>query len=188
MALVLGTNSGFVTVAPTSDPASAGTDLMDNRKVVTHATSPSTAVKITEIGWWCSVATEEANFEVGLYAADGATVPGEAGTRLFVDDTNAKGTGAGWKTVSVDWTISPSTDYWLAVQLDNTATETRIDSRGSNGGGSDNASGTTLTDPFGGGSILSSESMLAIYAVWEADSTVNQTTMIHMMAQSGGLI
>ena len=51
MAVVLGTSSGFVTVAPTADPA--GTDvIIDGASVVTKDTSPATAVKITEIGWY----------------------------------------------------------------------------------------------------------------------------------------
>lgn len=167
MAVVLGTNSGFVTVAPTTSPVSVQVATLDATARVTKDTSPSTAVKITEIGWWCDTASEEANFEVGLYAADGAVVPGEAGTRLFVSATNAKGTTSGWKVVTVDWTISPSTVYWIGVQLDDTATQTQIDAAFSGGPGYDSlASQTSLPDPFGGGALLDADGMLAFYAVW----------------------
>lgn len=175
MTVVLGTNAGFVTVAPTTDPASAQTVTIDTTARVVKDTSPSTAVKITEVGWWCDNATEESNFEVGLYAADGAVVPGEAGTRLFVSATNAKGTTSGWKVVSsLNWTISGSTAYWIGVQVDDTATATITDNRTSAGSGYDSlASQTTLPNPFGGGAILDIDGILAFYAVWEAASSSN---------------
>lgn len=166
MALTLGTNAGFVTTAPTTDPAGA-TFGNDNTALVTKDTSPATALRIIEVGWWCDNATEEANFEVGLYAADGGTVPGEAGTLLYVSRTNAKGTSAGWKVATVDWRISPSTAYWLGVQLDNTATATVTDNRSSLGAGFDRRSSvTTLPNPFGGGALTDADGILAIYAVW----------------------
>lgn len=168
MALVLGTNCGFVTVAPTDDPA-AGGNVADAYSMVTRDTAPAGAIRITEIGWWCDNATEEANFEVGLYAADGAVVPGEAGTRLYVDDTNAKGTTAGWKRVTgLNWTITAGTAYWIAVQLDDTATATIIDVELSGGGGIDYiTSSTTLPNPFDGGAFTWSEGGFTIYAVYE---------------------
>ena len=167
MALVLGTNCGFVTVAPTGYPAAGGGTTADGRKMVFKDTSPATAIKVIEMGWRTGDATEVANFEVGLYAADGAS--GEAGTRLYVDDTNAKGTTSGWKVVTgLDWGISPSTIYWLAVQLDDTATSTYINRESSGGAGYDIATDTTLTDPFGGGALSDSDGILAIYAVYEA--------------------
>jgi len=171
MAVVLGTNAGFVTTAPIADPEGSASPIVDNAAIVTKDISPATAIKITEIGWWCDTATEEANFEVGLYASDGAVVPGEAGTRLYINDTNAKGTTAGWKKVTVDWDISPSTAYWLAVQLDNTTTTTNTNSKTTEGYGFDSkGSQTTLPNPFDGGSI-NDNWIVTIYAVWEAGAT-----------------
>ncbi len=172
MTITLGVNSGFVTVAPTTDPAGTTTGAIDTTARVTKDTSSSTAGKIIEVGWWCNEATQEANFEVGLYAADGVVVPGEAGTRLFVDATNAKGTTSGWKVVSgLDWAISPNTAYWIGVQLDDTATTTTTDSGATTGSGFDVLSGqTTLPNPFGGGALFSNLTSLAFYAVWEVAS------------------
>ena len=172
MSMVLGTNVGFVATAPTTSPAGTATSY-DSTSSVTKHTSPSTAAKVTEVGWWCDNATEEANFEVALYAADGAS--GVAGTRLFVSATNAKGTTSGWKVVTgLNWTISPSTDYWLGLQLDNTATTTNNDWTGSGGAGNDfRTSQTTLNNPYGGGAIFDADAMDAIYAVWEAASSSN---------------
>lgn len=168
MAVALGTNSGFVTVAPTADPAGSNFSA-DNRSFVTKDTSPATAGKITEIGWWCDAATEASNFEVGLYAADGATVPGEAGTRLFVAATNAKGTTSGWKTVTVDWTIAGNTAYWIGFQLDDTVTSTPTNYETTGGSGMDPITpGTSLNNPNGGGAISYGTGLLTVYAVWEA--------------------
>ena len=168
MAVVLGTSAGFVEVAPVDDPLGTGGIGIDNVASVTRDTSPSTAAKITEVGFWADNATEESNFEVGLYAADGSVVPGEAGTLLFVSRTNAKGTGAGWKSATVDWDIDPDTSYWLAFQLDDTATQTIGNVTLSGGAGYDQrGSQSTLADPFGGGALADADGVFAIYAVWE---------------------
>ena len=163
MALIEGTNCGFVTEAPTADPYGSAY-VSDNKSIAGLFTSPATAAKIVEIGWYCDNATEEANFEVGLYSDEGNSEPE---TRLYVDDTNAKGTGAGWKTVSVDWSISGSTDYWLAVQLDNTATATNWNyTNPGNGAAYLNGSSTLPSD--WGTSDETYASYGGIYAVWEA--------------------
>lgn len=183
MAVTIGTNAGFVTVAPTADPA-GNNGSMDNGARVTKDTSPATAAKVTEIGWWCDNATEAANFEVGIYAADGAVVPGEAGTLLHVSRTNAKGTTSGWKRVTgLDWAISPNTVYWIGVQLDNTATLTNNNNALTGGQGHDNLSGaTTLPDPFGGGAFPADVTG-AYYAVWEESSGPTYT----LTADAGSL-
>src|SRR3990167_1833720 len=100
MALVIGTNCGFVTAAPTADPAGATGVGFDVQAIACRFTSPAGAVRIVEMGWYAGVATEEANFEVGVFAADGAVVPGEAGTRIHLNATNAKGTTEGGKVVT----------------------------------------------------------------------------------------
>jgi len=182
MAVVLGTNSGFVSAAPVDDPA--GTNLAhDNWATVTKDTSPLTAAKITEIGWWCDTASEEGNFEVALYAADGAVVPGEAGTRLYIDATNAKGTTAGWKTVAVDWAISESTVYWIGVSLADVATTTNNNYVGTGGPGVDRINTPTLNDPFNGGALASATSMMAFYALWAAAGGLSIPVAAHHYRQ-----
>ncbi len=141
--------------------------------MVLKATSQSNATKVIEVGWWCDNATEAANFEVGLYSADGAVVPGEAGTRLFVSATNAKGTTSGWKVVTgLNWTISASTIYWIGLQVDNTATATSLDNSLTGGTGYDRRlSQTTLNNPYGGGGISVSGGILALYALVEVTAS-----------------
>jgi len=164
MALVKGTNCGFVTTAPTTDPA-ANDQAFDNKAFAFKDTSPATAAKITEIGWYCDNTTEAANFEVGLYSPDGLV----AGTRLYIDTTNAKGAAAGWKTATVAWDISESTVYWIAVSLGNTATTTNINLADGPVNSLCVILSSTLPTPFG--DITSSNHLVSIYAVWEAAPT-----------------
>lgn len=172
-AVVSGTNAGFVTVAPSADPEGAAA-LITGDGVVTKDTSPATAVKITEIGWYKNNATTSSNFEVGLYAADGVVVPGEAGTLLEVSRTQATGAGAGWKTVVVDWTIEPDTDYWFGVQLDGSGA---IDRNLSGGFGRDfRGSIPTLPNPWGGGALSDADAIEAIYVVWSAGAETKTKT------------
>lgn len=173
MALVIGTNCGFVTVAPTSDPSGDGDDTMSTRALALKDTSPSGATKITEIGWWSSNATEEGNFEVGIY--DHNVGDDEPENLLSgVSRTNAKGTNAGWKVVTgLNITISPETIYWLGVQLDSTATFTDIDKNSSIPGERwvGIISQTGLPNPWGTSSFTIDNSLVAIYAKIETPST-----------------
>jgi hypothetical protein len=165
MAVVKGTNCGFVTSAPSAAPGGA-TAALDNTSRAQIDVAPAGATKITEIGWWASTATEESNFEVGLYSHD--AVNDCAKDRLYVNNTNAKGTTGGWKTVAVDWAITAGTTYWIAVQVDDTATATGYDYSTGTGTQSGVCTGgsASLIDPWvnaGTGNRLT-----AFYAVWEA--------------------
>lgn len=170
MALTLGVNCGFVTSAPTTDPSAGNLFAIDNAILVMKHKSPAGNYKIVEMGWYMdNVPTEEANFEVGLYDSDGIVAPGEAGTLLFSNRTNAKGTAVGWKVVKdLNWPISGSKNYWLGVQLDDTATQTTMAYTGFGGSGVDfNNTQTTLINPFGGGAIFDADGKLGIYALIE---------------------
>ena len=171
MALVVGTNCGCVTVAPTADPGGSGFPI-DTSRCVMKITIPAGYTRIIEVGAYIENATGEANWRTALYAADGGTVPGEAGTRLYHEATNAKGTDAGWKTrASLAWDVTAETDYWVAFSCDDTATTTNIDSATSGGPGVDSIGGSSaLGDPFGGGALLDADGMFAIYALVEAAS------------------
>jgi len=172
MALVLGTNCGFVTVAPVGDPSGTATT-SDNYARATKHVAPEDANVITEIGWWSNDISEETNFEVGLYSHDAGNNKPDA--RLFVDNTNAKGTTAGWKTVAVNWEITPGVTYWIAIQIDNTSTASKIDytnagepSRGST------VIGASLANPWTGGGFENAGYNFSIYAVVELGITYSE--------------
>ena len=170
MALALGTNSGFVTVAPTADPAGTGATI-DGNCVVTKHTSPANALKITSIGWYRASGTNTANWEIALFS-DALGVPV---TRLFVDATNSTSSN-GWLTTAVDWDILPSTDYWLALQMDAHSGSSSVDSAASGGAGSDVFGASTIATPYAGGAVADADGVYAIYALVAAISaTVSGT-------------
>ena len=160
MALELGTNSGFVTAAPSADPAETGTTI-DGSSVVTKHTSPANAVKITSIGWYRASGTNTANWEIALYA----DTAGVAAAMLFADQTNSTNAN-GWLVTAVDWTNAPSTAYWLGLQMDGHSGSSSVDGAAAGGAGSDVMTGqTTLADPYGGGAVADADGMYAIYAL-----------------------
>jgi hypothetical protein len=165
MALVKGTNCGFVTSAPSGDPGGGGA-VADGSARAMKADTPAGAAKIVEIGWYCGEATEEANYEVGIYDHNSGDNNPEA--LVGSDTVNAKGTGTGWKRVTgLNIAVSGSTTYWIAVQLDNTATATRIDYDNDAGEKADQKTiQTQLTEPWGV-SGFTDASLMAIYAVYE---------------------
>ncbi len=174
MALTLGTNCGFVTIAPTGDPTATNLGA-DTKAWAFKIVAPSGAIKVTEIGWYCENATEESNFEVGIYdhnAGDNNPENLLAGAA----QTNAKGTAAGWKVATgLNIEITEGSTYWLAFQLDNTATQTLGNVTSLAGQKTDRKDLiTALPNPWGtnDGSITY---LLGIYAVWEAAPTGTNT-------------
>lgn len=172
MALVIGTNAGFVTTAPTSDPSGASV-AMDNWAKAQRDTSPLGNYRVTEIGWWCDNATQEANFEVGIYD-DNSDTPGNVVGSL--SKTNAKGTDSGWKVVSgLDITLQSSTVYWIAIQLDNTTTQTNANYSVLDLSRLDGIYGaTTLQDPWAGSTSSLSDFVWGVYALVEEVSVSSE--------------
>ena len=124
MAVVKGTNCGFVTAAPAADPAGANGPI-DTVAMAFKDTTPAGSYKVTEIGWYCDNATEAAEFDVGIYSHDAGNDRPNA--LVGVSANNAKGTDAGWKKItSLNIALTGGTIYWVAIQLDNTATETNL--------------------------------------------------------------
>lgn len=168
MTLTLGTNCGFVTSRPSGDPDAGDSTTIDYRSTCMQDTSPATAVKVTEIGWYANEATQAVNFDVAIYT-DSSNYPT---TIVGNKSTGIKGTSSGWKHVTVDIEISASTTYWIAMQCDNTSTTTTINN---------DSSGLTrmcvdtyesyLRDPFANSKWVGPGYGCAIYAIWEARAT-----------------
>lgn len=177
MALALGTNSGFVAVAPVDDPDGAANYGIGTLAVAQRDDTPATAVKITEIGFYCpSQNDEEPNWEVGIYDDDTAPVNLLAGE----DRTNVLSTGVGWKRVTgLNITVSPETTYWIGVQIDTDATVNYDVSGTGMGFYMYLAAQTTLPDPWVGGSGTTRIS--SIYAVWEAAAEEKEAQIISII-------
>ncbi len=121
MAVVLGTNAGFVAVTPVANPSGTN-NTIDNTARATRDTSPVNINRVIEIGWYCDNATDAADFDVGIYD-DNGDKPGA----LIIGTSrgNAKGIGAGWKKVTgLNIPINAETIYWIALSLANTSTTT----------------------------------------------------------------
>jgi hypothetical protein len=175
MALIKGTNCGFVTSAPSADPA-ASNELLDTRGLAFKDTSPATATKVTEIGVYVDNATEAGDIDLAIYTHNAGDDNPEA--IVTAKATIAKGTTSGWKKATgLNITISSSTIYWIAAQLDNTATATNTNAAATGGEKLDRKlSQTELTDPWGA-SGDTQERLLAVYAVWEAAPVGNAGIM-----------
>lgn len=125
MALVEGTNCGFVASAPTGDPAETITDPIDTVAIGCKFVSPAGTNSLSRIYWYAYDATEEANFQVAIYSHDAGN--DRPGTRLATSGDVAKGTTSGWKYGDVSYSLNASTTYWLCMQLDNTATDSHTE-------------------------------------------------------------
>jgi len=168
MALVKGTNCGLVLAAPGPDPT-VNPLVLDGSAWAVKDTAPAGAVKITEIGWWCANNTEEANFEVAIYDHNVGDNNPEA--VVGIDQVNAKGTTGGWKRVTgLNIAITPATIYWIALQVDQTATATDGDRAAGVGEKFDlKTAQAALPDPWGA-STSTFEQLAGIYAVYETEA------------------
>jgi hypothetical protein len=164
MAVEIGTNAGFVIVAPVDDPSGLGTRQVSAYSRAQQDTSPAGSdLYVDEIGWWCDNATEEANWEAAIYDDTGSNIiQNIVGTK---SGTNAKGTAAGWKRANGLYIPIPAeTLLWVAIQVDETTTVTNIDYSVGGARYVYYSGATTLEDPFYGASY-STSGPLAIYAV-----------------------
>lgn len=170
MALSEGTNCGFVTDAPTSDPGETNLGA-DNVERAAKFTAPAGATAITEIGWWCDNSTEAANFQVGIYDHDATN--NKPNNLLASSGDVAKGTTSGWKKATVNQAITAGTVYWLAFQLDDTATGTSGNYSALTGGRRTGKVGaTSLTNPWGDweSGYSADNSTIAVYAKYITSS------------------
>ncbi len=161
--VVIGTNAGFVETAPSANPS--GTNLATDTvaRAIRH-TSPLNASKVTEIGIYIDNATQDADMELGIYDHDvGNDRPGN----LLGSVTIQKGTSSGWISSAVDIAIGSETIYFIAIQLDDTATTTNTNYTGSgpSNTGHNKSSQTSLPNPWGNDS--SGTLIYAVYAVYE---------------------
>ena len=165
----LGTNAGFLLEgqSPSVDPAGSQTE-MDDETRATKDTAPVGATKVTEIGWWNDVVTEDADYDVAIYTHN----IGDDNPESLVGSSvgTAKGTITGWKKITgLNIPITAGTIYWIAVRLENTATQSYTN-RGSGGVDAGKSSLGALPDPWGLNDFDGSN-ILSFYALTDAPST-----------------
>lgn len=114
--LVVGTNCGFVSAAPSIDPGETGLPC-DGNAFAFRATSPAGNNVITEIGFWQGGSeNDDAKYNVGIYNND----DGEPGSLIATQKTGQSTTNTpGWyKYTGLNIAISPSTVYFIAVGIE----------------------------------------------------------------------
>ena len=182
MALVIGTNCGFVLAAPTGDPGGGLEVVADAAAHAWKVTSPTGVNLVTEMGWYCATESEASNFQVGIYSHDSDN--NRPLTLLASSGDIAKGTTTGWKTADVLCDIEAETIYWLGLQVDNTTASTKVDAT-STVGQLDRYKLYQTSLPFSWGATDGFDAWLvALYAVYTAAGS----TMTQAIASSAAII
>lgn len=166
MALVKGTNCGFVITAPSVDPA-ATPNALDNTAGACKDTAPVGMTIINELGVWIDNATEAGTIYMTIYEHDSGN--NRPGAQVAGAEVNfAKGTTSGWKKITgLNISLTPGNIYWIAAGLTNTATTTNSDLQsGATGERVAQDDDYTLPDPWGGTSEYP-DYLCSVYAVYE---------------------
>lgn len=180
MSLVLGTNCGFVTSAPTADPnATQGGDVGNHCLAIRDSTLPSGDWIITEIGWWQSRDdNSDAAYNCAIYTDTGS--PTKPYT-LIATQNSGNSTGAsspGWKKYTgLSISITGGVAYWIAAGVQTAANQCRVEytyqtGRGYRAGDELLVSGPTIVDPWNSsGEWVADDYLFGIYAVYEEASS-----------------
>jgi len=164
MGLVKGVNCGFVLTAPTVDPASGTKIVCDQLTWAMKVTTPAVIENVIEIGWWCDNATEDRDFDVGIWTHD-AVNNQPLDLLAGASFGKAKGLDAGWKrSAALNIPLSPNTIYWIGFHLTNTPTTTNLDYLADAGEKADYQTGDPGMDDPWGSSTSSFAWLMAIYA------------------------
>jgi hypothetical protein len=166
MALTLGTNCGFVSSAPSTDPAGSSFNIGGYAAAVKHV-SPTGNYKVIEIGWYRNSTSGSArDMQVAIFTdSSGPSVQvGSTSEASFTDSI-------GWKKISsLNISLNSATNYWIAVQVDNDGGY--CDYASSGGSGFIKEGSGTLTDmPSSWGSVDEPTGKCAIYALVEEVAT-----------------
>lgn len=188
MALVIGTNCGFVGSAPSGDPSGNNTTDMDGRNIAVKDTSPAGNNVVTEIGWWQGMTTNDsATYEAGIYSHDSGNNSPDTLIGSVATGQSCPATTAQWnKYTGLNISISGSTVYWIAVGIvgvTNPCSMDRDTISGARRGYVADANGT-LDASWGASFTASDDNMLGIYAVYEeASASGNPMYYYAQMAQ-----
>ena len=168
MALVDGTNCGFVTTAPSSDPA-ASSGGFSMWACASKKTSPSGTNRVTAIGWWQDNTSNGVDaYSAGIYSHDAVNNNPNVLIATAATGQSVQSNTAGWYAYTgLSIGLSASTVYWIAVGCEGSDSNT-IDI-------TDDASqlytykgcGNNLPETWGEKTGFP-ERLIAIYAVYEA--------------------
>jgi len=172
MAIIKGTNAGFVTAAPSGDPAASAT-VLENIAWGLKDTCPADVDIITQVGWYCSLDSGEVDYEVGLYSHDSGNNEPDALLSSSTGHTKANG-ATGWQIVSgLSWSVTPGTIYWIGLQVDNILGSTATDYANGQTKYARKLAASSLPDPFN--AFDTADKILSVYALVELSGGGEET-------------
>lgn len=187
MAVVLGTNAGFVTVAPTSNPVDTNL-AQDGACRATKHTCPADVDVVTEVGFWIDSGSTGAAYSVALYSHDSGSNTANALLYSSTGHTTSVGSG-NWETVTgLSWSVTPGAVYWICVIMENRTPNVNTDYC-TTGGRTGIRVGLhlSLPDPFA--SVSDTDYIMAFYAKVESSVTYSELsgTIAGQSSASGDL-
>jgi len=178
MALTKGTNCGFVSSAPSTDP-NATLAPNSGYTVALKDTSPAGTNNVTALGWYQSASNNNSDddYDLAVYSHDATnnrpnTIVGSKATgQATTADTE------GWYTYTgLSISIDASTTYWLAIGVESTGAYTGYDRQDSAGDKYDyKDTGDSMCPATWGTSNGTSERLLGVYALYAAASGASST-------------
>jgi len=176
MALVIGTNCGFVSAAPTADPGEIETTI-DNRCWVCKFTTPVGCTNITELGFYVmSIYHESADYSIALYTHNsGADGPDAVVGTIHTGNVTTATTPGWYKYSGLSISVSAETVYWIGVGVEDTtsgSTNTQKAASGSSRLGYHDENNGVLTDPWGAWTATDTVPF-AFYALYGAGGATN---------------
>lgn len=158
MALTEGTNQGFVTTTPSTDPAASNGLTMQRLTRCSRFQAPANG-NVSEIGLFCSTVFST-SVEFGIYSDDS----GEPGD-LLESNTASKAAGEEWKTITgFNTDIVSGNWYWLAAVDRNGVPFGYSCDYTTPGTSRYEQSVSSLEDPWETGTDNTSNSFMGIYA------------------------
>lgn len=183
--LAEGVTCGIVTAQPTGDPGSGAIHL-DNNVLYHRIITASDAATLVEIGYFRDAATNNPSKDIdfGLYASDATPEPTDL---LFSTgaQTDSGGDDTWFGVTGLSWSVSGSTDYWLAAVTADNNTFTQWEATDVANGHVFELATQVLSDPAGALSGADADGAIGLYCVIEAAGgidTVPPLTMAPMQA------
>jgi len=173
MALVEGTNAGFVSVAPVSDPGSTNFN-WERHNYCSKYSAPATGI-VTEVGIWVSKNSASVRtIELGVYEDDG----GEPGDLLGSDTVEVAVDTNFWaKVTGLNIPIENGTSYWIAFADNEISGVFEIDYRSSFKTSRREVVAQLFDDPWDTANDGTSTTTLSYYALYEEVGT-NMTVQV----------
>jgi hypothetical protein len=122
MAVVLGTNSGFIALtAPTADPAGSSSLDWDGNLFAQRFTTGAFPIVVSQIGWYQDQATHgAAAWECAIYTNNATPAPDEPGTVVGSISTgwSIAADARGWQTATgLSISLAANTTYWIGIGI-----------------------------------------------------------------------